>query len=115
IAAVDRVAGESRVVAEVLAIAAAVDADAVRPAEPRNADAFPVFSTTDDLVAEDQRQFWIRKFAVDDVQIGATDGAAGDLDENLTGFRYGNGNVAQRELLFENHRSHESRVSLWSN
>ena len=93
IAAVDLVAGEARVVAEILLAAAAIEARAVGRAEPRHADAVADGEAldaraerrdlADDLVAENERQLGMRQLAVDDVQIGAAHAAGRDLDEDL--------------------------------
>ena len=39
----------------------------------------------DDLVAEHERQFRIRQFAVDDVEFGAAHAAGADADQHLIG------------------------------
>src|SRR5205085_5878434 len=110
VAAVEVVAGEARRVAEVLAPARAVAAGAVRPAEPRDADAAAArLVDADDLVADDERQLRMRKLAVDDVQVGAADAAGEDADEQLT-----RGRLRRRPLLeperaarrVEDHRAH---------
>jgi hypothetical protein len=40
-----------------------------------------------------QREFRIRKLAVDDVQIGAANGTCGHLDENLARLKSGDGTI----------------------
>src|SRR2546428_2395182 len=85
VTAVDRVAGELRVVAKILARRSTINAITIRPAEPRDSDTIANFKTaspartfdaSDDLVTENQRQLRIGQFAVDNVKIGAADRAA---------------------------------------
>src|SRR2546428_5219277 len=85
VTAVDRVAGELRVVAKILARRSTINAITIRPAEPRDSDTIANFKTAgpartfdaaDDLVAGDQGQLGIGQFAVDDVEVGAANGAA---------------------------------------
>ena len=96
VAAVAVVAGEARPVAEVLASARAVAAVAVRPAEPRNADAVAAREalavargTRDDLMAEHERQLRLGQLAVGDVQVGSADAAGCDLEQQLARGRRG--------------------------
>ena len=109
VAAVQRVAGEARRVAQVLPARAAVGAGPAGVAEPRDADAAtgrergwrPTPQAIDlahDLVAGDQRQLGMRQFAVDHVQIGPADGAGPDPHQNLAraGDRVGDLRRAQR-------------------
>ena len=77
VTAVNIVAGEARVLAQILAAAAAVAARGVNPTEPRNshaiADSEAVSARAtrpddaDDLVSQDQGKFGPREFAVVDV------------------------------------------------
>ena len=93
VAAVDLVAGEPGVVAQVFLARAAIRADAAGPAEPRHpdpvADREPVRPlpcrdhVADDLVPQDQRQFRVWQLAVDHMQIGAADRAGPHRDEHL--------------------------------
>ena len=95
VAAVDRVAGEARRVAEVFASARAIRAHTTGVAEPRHADAHADAKRchagaqrrhdTDNLVAGYQRQLGIGQLAIDDVQIGAADTAGLHLDQDLAG------------------------------
>ena len=95
VAAVEVIAGEAGVVAEVLAAGAAVAALAVGPAEPGDADAVagrealrPLARAgdgADDLVARHQRQRRLAELAVEDVQVGAADAAGADRDQHLAG------------------------------
>jgi hypothetical protein len=69
--------------------------------QPRYADSFPDLKAfhsapaldhfSNDLVAGDQRQFRMGKLAIDDVQIGSTDPARANPDQQLsvvgTGYR----------------------------
>ena len=119
IAAVDRVAGEARALAEILPPARAEPAAAAGPAEPGDADALTLFEArdagaqltdrADDLVPRHERQLRLCQLAVDDVQIGATDAAGVDVEPNLAGPGL---RIWQLELLercpgpVEHHRPH---------
>ncbi len=97
VAAVDRVAGEDGVVAEVLHAVTAEPAIAVNAADPGDAGAradgqvcgcaFNDFA--DDLMAGDDARVEGRKIALDDVEIGAADAAGDDFEENFAGLRLG--------------------------
>ena len=113
IAAVDVVAGEARVVAEILLSGAAVAAFAVRPREPRNADArafaLALDHGADDLVAEDERQLRVGELAVSDVQIGAANAAGVHAQAHLSGAELGPRQVSsaqRRARRIEHHRPH---------
>jgi hypothetical protein len=106
IAAVDRIAGETRALAEILAPGAAIGARAAGEAEPGHADAHPRLqaahtlaerlNVADDLMPGNQRQLGFRQLAVDDVEIGAADAASGDAQPHL--LRTG---LGQRQTLIE--------------
>ncbi len=91
IAAIDLVAGEAGMVAQILTAATAAIADAAGPAEPRHADPVaerevvgigaPLNDHADDLMARHQRQFRLRQLAVEDVQIGTAHRARLDRDQ----------------------------------
>ena len=80
-------------IAKIFAVLHAIGADAAGVTEPGNADAFTHrqgfdantdrIDPTDYLVARDDRQMGIWQFAVDDMQVGATNAASQDLDANL--------------------------------
>src|SRR5438105_6892799 len=60
-------------------------------------------------MAKNQRQLWIRQFAIDDVEVGATDRAVRNANEQLTRGQRWLWNVAQNERCsgsLENHRAH---------
>jgi hypothetical protein len=89
------------------------------PAEPRNSNAIPNakssdpftnrFDSPDNFVSENQGQFRLRQFAVDNMQIGSTNGACGNADEKLARCRTRRVHVAQdkrRPNLFQQHRAH---------
>ncbi len=88
IAAVARIAGEQRMIAEIFPAFAAVAATAAGPAEPGNADAHAGrkrvnagadgIDPADDFVARYDGQFRIWQFAIDDVQVGAAYPAGSD-------------------------------------
>src|SRR5205814_3852524 len=114
VAAVDRVAGKARAIAEILASRSAIRTDAIGPTEPRHADALARLGGAGDLVPDDQRQLRIGQLAVDDMQVGAADRAAFDFDEELAGLRRRDGEHAKDEriaLPFEDHRSHAAIMS----
>src|SRR2546428_7339950 len=98
IAAVNRVAGEGREVAEVFCIAEAIRASAVSPADPGDAHtcamrkAIPGDDLADDLMARDDSGIAGREFALDDVQVGAADAAGEHSQQKVAGFRVRGGN-----------------------
>src|SRR5262249_39616700 len=93
VAAVEVVPVEAGGVTQVLAAAQAVATAAVGPAEPRHPDAIAAGEAlragpaggdaADDLVPGNQRQFRPRQLAVDDVQVGAADGAGVNREHHL--------------------------------
>ena len=93
VAAVARVAGEQRPVAQVLPLHQTIGADAAGVAEPRNADALTELEpldapperidAADDLMPRDDGQTRLGQFAVDHVQVGAAHPAGAHLDPNL--------------------------------
>src|SRR5207248_1578218 len=90
VAAVDVVAREAGAVTEVLVAAAAVVAGAAPPGEPGDADAGALLQGlggfddgADDLVAEDEGELRADQLAVEDVEVGAADGAGADFEEHL--------------------------------
>ena len=101
---VDVVAGESGVVAEILAPRRAVDARAARPAEPGDAhaisDAHRLHLSpgcdrfSNNLVTGNEWQLGMGQLAVDDVQVGPAEGAGADSDEDLAGARLWRGDGA---------------------
>src|ERR1043165_2229448 len=137
VAAIDRIAGEARVIAEIFALRSAIRAIAIRPAEPGNAYAVAnhecgsglgtatfgtlrslphfrsdLFQPAHNLMAENQRQLRVRQFAVDHVKIGAANSACADPYEQLSPARLWLWNIAQLQRLrwlLENHRAHGLR------
>ena len=120
VAAVQVVSGEAGLVAQVLTAGAAVAAGAVRPPEPRHADArarheslSATLDRADDLVPDDERELRIGKLAVDDVQVGPADPADVHTDEHLSraGLRLGELSRAQRApRRFQQHGAHDASV-----
>ena len=119
IAAVARVAGKERLVAQVFPAFAAVPAMAASSAEPGNADAHAVrepsdaaadgVDPADDFVAGHDGEFWIRQFAVDDMEVGAANPAGGDPNPHLAIGRLGIGPLLKFELFagpLQHHRVH---------
>ena len=94
-AAVEVVAGEARLRAQVLPAGQAEPARAASPAEPRHADALPGreplrsrarrVHDTHDLVAGHDRPAEVGQLAVDDVQVGAAHAARADAQPHLAG------------------------------
>src|SRR5260370_34186310 len=69
--------------------------------------------TADNLVAENQRQLWIRQFAVDNMKIGPANGAHADPNEQLSPARLRSWIITQRERrsnFFQDHRAHWRRI-----
>ena len=93
IAAVDRVAGETRAIAKIFAAAAAIVANPAGPAEPRHPDPVAERETVDlrplvdddadDLVTKHQRQLRVGELTIDDMQVGAAHGAGAHRDQHL--------------------------------
>jgi hypothetical protein len=93
-AAVACVSGKKRAIAQIFAAGAAIGTDAARMAEPWNSDTFadaqPLdassdrFDPTNNLVAGNDRQHWVRQLAIDDMQVRAADAAGGDFHPNFT-------------------------------
>ena len=82
--AVERVAGELRLDAQIFPARAAIEAFATGPAEPWDADALSdteqalarsphASDAADDLVAQDERKLGVGQLAVDHVQVRAAD------------------------------------------
>ncbi len=66
----------------------------------------------DDLVAEDEGELGMRQLAVENVQVGATHPAGGDLDQDLTGPRLRHLQFGAPERLagrIQHHRPHDGR------
>src|SRR3982074_2211310 len=124
VAAVDRVTGKARVIAKILAIRSTITAFAIGPAEPGNANAIAnrkffdvaaeLCDATDNLVPEDQRQFRIRQFAIDDMQIGAANRAGGNAHKQLASRRLGLWNIAQSQRNLRPIQNHRAHVDLTS-
>jgi hypothetical protein len=93
-AAIARVSGEERIVAEVFPLAEAIIAVAAGAPEPGNTDPLPDreaanegthgIDPPDDLVPWNHRQLRLGQVAVDDVEVGSTDAASLDPDPNLS-------------------------------
>ena len=94
-AAVARVTGEARAVAEVFPAASAIGTFAAGIAQPGNADPFANFQgcdpgtecihPADHLMAGHDRIGDVRQFSIDDMQIGPAHAAGGDLDAHIAG------------------------------
>jgi hypothetical protein len=93
IAAVDGVAGEDGVVAEILQPGAAKPAIAVDAADPGDADAradgerggSTLDHLADDLMAGNDARLQRLEIAFDDVEIGAADAAGEDFEQDFAG------------------------------
>ena len=120
VAAVAGKAGEQRRIAEVFASAPAIGAGPVGMAEPRDADARAELEAhaladrldaADNLMSRHDGQLRIGQFAVDDVQVGATDAAGLDPDANLARSGRWVGPLLHAELFMhpmQDHGAHES-------
>jgi hypothetical protein len=120
IAAVDGVAGEDGVVAEVFFAAAAEGAGAVGSADPGDADAHVVGAIrggagddlADDLMAEDERPVEEAEVALGDVEVGAADSAGKHAEEDMALGEDGDGDFFQLKRLVDgvedgcSHRDH---------
>ena len=119
VSAVDRVAGELRVVAEVLAARPAIGANPAGRGEPRNADTVAareridrgagIDHRADDFMTGNDRRARVRELAVDDVQIGSTDAAGVDFHQQLARRRDRSADVQELERSMrgiEHHRVH---------
>jgi hypothetical protein len=63
-------------------------------------------------VSENQWQFWLRQFAIDNMKIRPANGAGGNAHEDLSGIGSWFGNVAEVQRLFkriEHHCAHDGR------
>lgn len=121
VTAIDRIAGESRVIAEVFPIRAAEYALPASPTQPRNSHTFsglePFDSLTrlldaaNDFVTGNQGEFWVRQFAIDHMQIGSAHGARSDTHEHIFGAWLRNRQRMQTQRptrRFQDHRSHDN-------
>jgi hypothetical protein len=119
IAAINSVTGKSRAIAEILAVRFAKCAFSACPTEPWDADAIANlklrdtfanrFDASDNFMSENEREFWLRQFAIDDVQIRPANRAGGDADEKLVRARSRRQDIPWRERLanfFEHHCAH---------
>lgn len=119
VTAIQCVAGELRVVAEVLALGTAKTALPSCPAQPRDADALARLETRDtfaqrrhapdDFMPRHQRQLGLRQRAINNVQIRPAHGARADLHQHLAYARRRYRQFSQPEplpRLTENHRTH---------
>ena len=85
VSAVERVAGEERIFAEVFLVPAAIEALAAGIAQPRHAEAVAdaeflgalacLDDRTDNLVSRNEGELGVGQFAVDDMQVGPADPA----------------------------------------
>ena len=93
VTAVGVVAGEARILTEVLAFGPAEAARAAGMPEPGDADPLAeleartagaeLIDTPDNLMARDDWNVVLGQVAFNDVQVGSTDGAAGDLEPDF--------------------------------
>ena len=124
VTAINVVAGEACAIAKIFTTGPAELTFTTRPAQPRNADPIALaksfyiasnfFDASHDFVSGNQRQLRGRQFAIDNVKIGAADGAGGNAQEDLPGIRSWFENVAQLQLLFgriEYHCAHNEQNS----
>jgi hypothetical protein len=120
VTAINGVTGKARSIAQIFPVRSTINAFAIGPAEPRNADAISdregrgnfgahLFEVPNNLVTWYEREFWIRQFAIDHVKIGPAHRARRDSHKQLSlgwsWFLY----VAELEWLsrlIQNHRAH---------
>ena len=94
VTAIDGVTGEARVIAKILSAGSAIRAIAIGPAKPRDSHAISdcevriffadFFDLSDNLMTENQRQFRIGQFAIDNVKVSAANRAGADAHEQLS-------------------------------
>src|ERR1700730_11198598 len=85
VTAINRVASEFCALAKIFAIRSAINAISVSPSKPRNADAITdrksvhaipdLFDAPHNLMPQNQRQLRVGQFTIDNVKVGAADGA----------------------------------------
>ena len=116
IAAIEVIAGEFRLQAQVLETAPAEAAGFVNESEPGHADSLfrrkavraiaPPGDVANHHVPDDEWQLGVQQLAVDDVKIGAADGADGDLDQDLLRARAWDGQVFEAQRLSDGAEAH---------
>src|SRR4030095_15872311 len=120
VTAIDGVTGETRAIAQVFPVRSTINAFAIGPTEPRNADEISdrecrrnfrahLFDVPNNLVTWYEREFWIRQFAIDHVKIGPAHRTRCDSHKQLALGRSRFLHVAELEWLprlIQNHRVH---------
>ena len=119
IAAIARIAGEQRPVAEIFTSIAAIGANPAGRSKPGHADSFVAREASDirphssdaadDFVPRHDGELCRRQLAVDDMQIGAANPACFDFDQDFAGSRSRNWALPQHESgprPIEHHRAH---------
>jgi hypothetical protein len=122
VTAVDRVAGKLCAIAKIFAVRPTINAVAVGPAKPRDANTVAegksfdastdLFDATGNLVAQDQWQLWIRQFTIDNVKIRSAYSARCDSHKQLSLGRSRCLYLSELERLprlIQNHRAHGLR------
>jgi hypothetical protein len=120
VTAVDGITGKTRARAKIFAAGAAKFAPAASPTQPRNADSIALakcfyraanlLDAANNFVAGNERQFWFRQFAIDDMKIGPANGTGRNAHQQLSGVGPPPGDIAQLQRLvgrIQDHRSHE--------
>jgi hypothetical protein len=105
VTAIDGVTGKAGVIAKILSAGSAIRAIPVGPAKPRDSHTISdcevriffadFFDSSDNLVTENQRQFRIGQFAIDDVKVSAANRAGADAHEQLSFARLRLWHIAQ--------------------
>ena len=121
IAAIQRVACEASVLAEIFTIRSAISALAAGRSQPRNSDAIAKLellnslakplNPTDDFMAGNQGKLCIGQLAIDNMQIGSADSTRSDTHEHFawTRISYRHRTSDQRPARsLQDHRVHES-------
>ena len=123
VAAIDRVTGEPGVVTQVFPVCFAILTMAAGPAKPRDPDAGPhpeivdpgtaFHNFSDNFMPGNERKFWVRQFAIHDMEIRTANGAGQHPHQHLSGTRRRRYHLAFAERgsrLFKNHRAHGSNL-----
>jgi hypothetical protein len=123
IAAIDGVTGETRSITQIFPVRSTINAFAISPAKPRNANTVAylkcriyffsdLLDKADNLVTWYERQFWVRQFAIDHVKICPAHRTGRDLHKQLALGRSWLLHIAELKRLLrliQNHRAHGLR------
>ena len=109
VATIEVIAGELGAIAKIFASRIAVGTMAAGSTEPWNSDPLTQLEVdnlvaerryvADNLVAWNEREFRIRQFSVNHVEISAANRTGAHLNQNLIGLRLGDGNIPENQRL----------------